>query len=187
MILENCEFFCFEDEVWVRMADGRTSKVTEKDVDIVRELDDLISTFYPQAHKALEERYSESSANILYHRYRMVARFVRCNLANLDHVPDISTDGMINLESVPCPLRGECKYDGVICRPSFDHRLSDAELRVMEPLYWGRTELEIADTECLSVHTVRAHIRNALRRLGLHSRAEFMRYAATNKIFNGQI
>lgn len=187
MVLSNCEFFCFEDEVWVRMADGKTAKVTESDVDLVREMDEMISTFYPEAHSSLREMYSASSSNILYYRFRIVSRFVRCNLSNLDHVPDITSDGIMNLESVPCPLRGECRYDGIVCRPSFDHSMSPAELRVMELLYHGRSESDIAGILCLSILTVRTHIRNALRRLGLHSRAEFMRYAAINKLFDGKI
>ncbi|MDE6552332.1 MAG: LuxR family transcriptional regulator, partial [Muribaculaceae bacterium] len=114
MVLRNCEFFCFEDEVWVRMADGQTSKVTEKDVDLVREVDELISTFYPDAYKMLKEMYKSSASNILYQRFRIVSRFIRCNLSNLDHVPDVSHDRMMVLESVQCPMRGECRYDGII-------------------------------------------------------------------------
>ena len=187
MVLSNCEFFCFEDEVWVRLADGQTSKVTEKDVDLVREVDELISTFYPEAYKMLKEMYKSSASNILYQRFRIVSRFIRCNLSNLDHVPDVSHDRMMVLESVQCPMRGECRYDGIICRPSFDHNLSPSELRVMELLYRGSSESDISGSIGLSILTVRTHIRNALRRLDMHSRAEFMRYAAQNKIFDGTI
>lgn len=187
MVLSNCEFFCHEGEVMVRYADGRTSRVTECDVDVVREMDEMISTFYPEAYAALTDLYKSSSANIHYYRFRIVSRFVRCNLANLDHVPDITSDGRMNLESVPCPMRGECRWDGIICRPSFAHRMSPAEIRVMEPLYRGCSDTEIADSLCLSVLTVRTHIRNALLRLGLHSRAEFMKYAAQNDLFHGKI
>lgn len=187
MLLSNCEFFCHEDEVLVRFSDGRTSRVTESDVDVVREMDEMISTFYPEAYAALTDLYKASSANIHYYRFRIVARFVRCNLANLDHVPDITADCRMNLESVPCPMRGECRWDGIICRPSFAHRMTACELRVMERLYHGRSESEIADDLCLSVHTIHNHIRNALFRLGLHSRSEFMKYAAQNDLFHGKI
>ncbi|MDE6553344.1 MAG: helix-turn-helix transcriptional regulator, partial [Muribaculaceae bacterium] len=98
-----------------------------------------------------------------------------------------SHDRMMVLESVQCPMRGECRYDGIICRPSFDHNLSPSELRVMELLYKGTSESDIAGSIGLSILTVRTHIRNALRRLDLRSRAEFMRYAAQNKIFDGKI
>ncbi len=187
MVFRNCEFFTFEDEVWIRMADGSTAKMTEGNVELVREVDDMISTFYPEAYQMLKEMYQASSANILYHRFRIVSRFIRCNLSNLDHVPDITAGRIFALESVPCPLRGECRYDGIVCRPSFDHNLSPSELLVMEQLYNGSGESEIAGTLCLSILTVRTHIRNALRRLDLHSRAEFMRYAAINKLFDGKI
>lgn len=183
MVLSNCEFFCFEGEVWVRYADGSTSKVTESDVEIIRALDEKISTFYPEAYATLQELYKKSSSNIPYYRFRIVSRFIRCNLSNLDHVPDISADGTMNLESVACPLRGECPYDGIICRPSFKRSLSTAELRVMELLYRGRSDNEMADALYLSVHTIRTHIRNALSRLGLHSRGEFLKYATQNHLF----
>lgn len=187
MVLSNCEFFCHEDEVLIRYADGRTSRVSESDVDVVREMDEMISTFYPDAYTALCEIYKASSANILYYRFRIVSRFIRCNLANLDHVPDVSSDGHINLESVPCPMRGECRWDGIICRPSFSHTMTATELRVMELLYRGSSESDIAGILFLSILTVRTHIRNALRRTGLHSRSEFMKYAAQNKLFDGKI
>lgn len=187
MVLANCKFFCYEDEVWVRYVDGSTSKITESDVELVRALDDMISTFYPQAYAALKDLYKDSSPNIPYHRFRIISRFIRCNLSNLDHVPDISPGGIFNLESVACPLRGECPRDGIICRPSFDHRMTPAELRVMELLYRGLSDNDMADTLCLSVLTIRTHIRNALTRLGLHSRSEFLKYAALNDLFHGKV
>ena len=187
MVLKNCEFFCFEGEVWIRMADGSTSKITESDVDVIREADDMIATFYPEAHRRLMDLYKASSANILYYRFRIVSRFIRCNLSNLDHVPDVTPDGYFMLESVPCPLRGECQYDGIICRPSFDHNMTPTELCVMARLYHGSSEADIASAMFLSILTVRTHIRNALRRLNLHSRAEFIRYASQNKLFDGKV
>lgn len=95
----------------------------------------------------------------------------------------------MNLESVPCPLRGECPNDGVICRPEFNHNLTKSEMRVMELVFRGMPEADMADTLCLSPLTIRTHIRNALTRLGLHSRGEFMKYAAQHNLFcnNGKI
>lgn len=183
MVLANAEFFCFEGEVWVRHVNGVTARMTEQDTDLIRELDDMISRLFPKAHEALQIIYRESSSNIWYYRFRIVSRFIRCNRSNLDHVPDVSSDGRLNLESVACPMRGECPYEDVVCRPSFDKALSPAEFRVMERLYDGCSESEIADALFLSVFTVRTHVRNALSRLGLRSRAEFMKYAASNNLF----
>lgn len=184
MVLINCEFFCFENEVWCRASDGTTCRLTESDIDTVRALHDKIEAFYPEAHRALAVIYKASSANIPYFRFRIVSRFLRCNFSNLDHVPDIAADGSFNFESVPCPIHGECRYHGVICRPTFDHKLSPAELRVMELLYRGLSDNDMAATLCLSPLTIKTHIRNALTRLGLHSRGEFMRYAAQNNLFS---
>lgn len=182
-MLANCEFFSYEGDVYVRHSDGTAARVTEADTDLVREMEEKISNFYPEAYNVLQEIYRKSSGNVPYYRFRIVARFIRCNLAEMDHVPDVDTAGRLHLESVACPMRGECPYDGIICRPSFNHRLSPAELRVMKLLYDGYTDEEIADTLCLSRHTVHTHIRNSLTRLDLHSRGEFMKYAAENDLF----
>lgn len=52
-------------------------------------------------------------------------------------------------------MRGECKYEGVICNPQFNSRISDAEMRVMHLVYDGLDNDEIADRLYLSPHTVK--------------------------------
>lgn len=61
--------------------------------------------------------------------------------------------------------------------------MSDAELRVMKLWHEGLNKEEIAEQLYLSVHTVNNHIRNAYIRIGVHSKAEFVRYAETNHLF----
>lgn len=185
--LSGIEFFSYEQEVWCRRRDGSVMRITESDVDIIRDITEMISAFYPEAYRALAREYSSCAANQPYFRYRMASRFIRCNFAPLDHVPDISAGCRCQFESVPCPLRGECPHDHVICRPSFAHGLTPAELRVLAPLWEGMGEADIAASLCLSVHTVHNHIRNAYARLGLRSKAEFIKYAAENNLFHGKV
>ena len=62
----------------------------------------------------------------------MVRRFCKCNFGELDNTSrDIDKKGGFNFERVKCPMRGECKYEGIICNPQFNSRISDAEMRVM--------------------------------------------------------
>ena len=131
-VLTNIDFFTFEDEVWLRTRDGETRRLLERDTDLLRSLSDCIATFYPQAFSALNDEYKACAANRSYQRFRIVCRFIKCNFCALDSVPDFDSNLHATFEHVNCPLRGECRYDGVICRPEFATRLSAAELRVLK-------------------------------------------------------
>lgn len=183
-VLKNIEFFTYGEEVWVREADGATHALRETDFDFISKLTEFISTFYPKAYEALCLEYKSCAINQPYYRFRIVCRFIRCNFAVLDTIPDIDSESRCTFEHINCPLRGECRHDRVICHPEFDHKLRPSELRVLELVYMGEPETNIALQLCLSGHTVRTHIRNALARLGLHSKAEFNKYASQHNLFS---
>jgi len=180
--LTNIEFFTYEDEVWFREG-GELRRLMESDIEIIDGLIDLISTFYPKAYCALCDLYNGCAMNKRYHRFRIATRFVRCNFAQFDNIPDVADNCRLAFEFVPCPIRGECKLECVVCRPEFDHKLSPAELPVMRLWYDGKNIDEISDRLCLSPHTIHNHIRHAYERTGVHSRSEFIRYAAQNNLF----
>lgn len=181
--LRDIEFFAYEGEVWYRH-EGELHQLTERESGVIDPMLEHISTFYPKAYAALSTAYGGCAVNQRYYRFRMVSRFIRCNFAQLDNIPDISADGRFAFEFVPCPLRGECKLECVVCRPEFAHKLSSAELPVMRLWYDGADEKYIADKLYLSPHTVHNHIRHAYERTGTHSRSEFIKYAAQNKLFS---
>jgi len=180
--LTNTEFFTYEGEVWFRQ-DGGLVHLTESHSEIIDGMIDILSTFYPKAYDALCETYKGCALNKWYYRFRIVTRFIRCNLAQLDNVPDISDTCDCAFEFVPCPLRGECKLDCVVCRPEFDHKLSAAEFPVMRLWYQGEDVKYIADKLCLSPHTIHNHIRHAYQRTDTHTRGEFVKYAAQHNLF----
>ncbi|WP_369524359.1 response regulator transcription factor [Muribaculum intestinale] len=182
-LFTNTEFFAYEGEVWYRLPDASLHKLCESDSEIILELIDVISTFYPMAYDALCLEYKGCALNHSYYRYRIATRFIRCNFAQLDNIPDISDNGRCSFEFVQCPLRGECRYDNVICRPKFNHKLSAAEFPVLRLWYAGLSIETIADRLCLSPHTVHNHIRHAYQRLNVHSRSEFVLYASQNNLF----
>lgn len=182
--LTNSEFFAYEGEVWCYASDGNAKKLLEKDTEIIDELLEHISTFYPKAYEALCSEYKGCSLNRPYFRFRMATRFVRCNFAPLDNIPDFSADCSCKFEFVNCPLRGECKYEKVVCRPEFDHKLSASELPVLKLWFECYSIDEIAEKLHLSPHTIHNHIRNAYQRLDVHSKSEFVRYASQTNLFS---
>lgn len=176
------EFFTFEEDVWYSMPDGSQHKLVEKD-ELVRMLYDHIGEFYPEALAKLEDRFSSFSRNIVYYRYKIVRMFCKCNFGVIDNVPDIDQNEVFHFEHVPCPLRGECSMEGIVCHPKFNSKISEAEMRVLELIYRGVPREKIADRLCLSPHTVNNHVKNAYQRIGARGNAEFIAYANTHNLF----
>ena len=113
-----------------------------------------------------------------------VRRFIKCNFGLYDNTIDITEDWKFNFEFVSCPLRGECKYDGVLCQPKFNTTLTDRQLEVMSMCYEGKKDEEIAEKLFISINTVANHRKAVFIKLGIHNMGEFNRYANEHKIFN---
>lgn len=178
------EYFTCDGALYV-LEDGKTRAITEKDTDLIDQLLASVRDFYPEAYKALQKAYEKSSLNVPYYKWLMATRFIRCNFGELDTTDaDMTDDGSFRFEKVKCPLRGECPYEGVICMPRFNTKLSEAENRVMK-LYFGNPRIEeIAEVLYLSGHTVKNHIKAAYSKLGIHSRGEFISYANKNHLYD---
>ena len=169
----------------VYVPDGKNERVTENSTELVKGLLSIIREQYPEAYKALMESYQRSSENVPYFQFLMANRFCKCNFGNLDNTfKDVNKDGGFNFEKVPCPLRGECKYEGVICGAKFNSKLSSAEIRVMKLVYDGNSNEDIADKLYLSPHTVRNHIKSSYLKLRLHEKSEFIKYANSHNLFS---
>ncbi len=127
------EFFTFESEVWYRATDGTQRRLTESD-SIVRELLAHLSEFYPDALASLEEHYKRLSGNIVHYRFRIVQRFCKCNLGNIDHVADVCSAGRLHLELNLPPLPKSCRvlsYSTHYNIPTGRKRLGEAQGNLM--------------------------------------------------------
>lgn len=181
--LANIEFYSAPaGNVEMRDSDG-VHTYREEDIEITNEMFSRIESDYPDAFKALCEKYKASRNNIPYFKYKVVRCFIRCNFGRYDNQDDIDSTGNFHFEYVPCPLEGECAWYNIICNPKFNTKLSIRETEVMKLYVNGCTPEEVADRLCLSVNTVQTHKRNAMQRVGVHSFSEFVDYAHRNKIF----
>ncbi len=185
--MDGLEFYIYEEELWCKHSDGKNEIVDETKTELVQYILSKVRECYPDAYKALETWYANSSLNIMYYQFLMARRFVKCNFAQLDatamDVEDVSADGKFNFERVECPMRGECMYEGIVCCPKFNSKLSPAEHRVMEKLYKGLTKEQIARELYNSPETIKNHIKSAYLKLGVHEKSEFIRYANEHNLF----
>ena len=172
-----------EGEVTLRPAGQAERQLQEHDTEFVQAMLSTIREFYPEAYAALMEIYSKSAANKQYRDYLAVRRFIKCNFGVYDNTIDVDANWGFNFEFVSCPLRGECKWDGVLCQPKFNSQLSSRQLEVMQLCYEGAKDEEIAEKLFISLNTIQNHRKAVYKKLGVHSMAEFIKYAAENNIF----
>lgn len=179
------EFYIFGGELWCKTEEGQNQVVNESKTELIGSILTQIRECYPNCYKALVKEYARSSANVPYYQYLMVKRFCKCNFGKLDSTkPDVDTRGGFHFEKVECPLRGECKHEGIICSPKFNSKLSEQELRVMKLIYNGASKEDVAEQLYISPYTVKNHIKSVYLKLGIHEKAEFIQYANNHNLFN---
>lgn len=182
--MKDLEFYILGNELWCLFPDGRNEQVTEENTELVHDILAKIREFYPEAYKDLSSWFQKSALNVSYYQFLIVEQFAKCNFGELDTTKkDVDGKGVFNFEHVKCPLRGRCVHEGKVCNPRFNSRISDAEMRVMQMVYQGANNEEIADKLYLSPHTVKNHIKSVYIKLGIHEKAEFIQYAHENNLF----
>lgn len=183
--MKSIEFYITpKGDVMVSKESGVTKTLSQSDNDLLNKLEETISEFYPEAYEALCAQYKDCSKNPPYHRFLIVRRFIKCNWGEYDRTLDIDHLGRMNFEFVNCPLRGECKYDQVICCPKFNTALSPREKQVMELVYDGLSDDQIASQLFISLNTVNNHRKNSFKKTEVHTIGDFIIYAKDNNIFN---
>ena len=184
-MLANIEFFKTPDgAVMYKRQGGPVRELSEHDRELVANLLSLIRTRYPDAFAALSELYSRSERNRPYYEWRMVSRFIRCNLGDYDTQSlDIDADGQLRFEQMKCPLMGsgDCFWESVICKPRLETGLTTRELELLPLIAEGLQSHEIAERLFISKCTVDNHRRNILAKLGKRSVAELAAY------YHGQV
>lgn len=129
--LANIEFYNTpEGEVMMHDEEG-VRVFTDKEREVIMKVIFRLTEFYPEALKGLSEWFEKSRYNRRFFEFLIVKQFLKCNFGNFDSVLDVDQFGIFHFEEVACPLRGACKYEGVVCKPKFNTRLSERELEVM--------------------------------------------------------
>jgi len=166
------EFFTGDDgKVWFRTAEECLA-FAPSDYDAINYMLDYIKRVLPAAYARLAEIFADSFCNRQYFHYRIVARFIRCNMGDDNHQRMDVDEGRFNLERVSCPLRGICKDEGVVCSPKPCSSMTGEEQKAAVLYSRGFTIEEIARLLNKSFSTVNNQLCNVTKRLGLRSRHE---------------
>lgn len=63
-----------------------------------------------------------------------------------------------------------------------ENEITQKEFEILIGIYEGKNNLQLAESNCISVHTVKTHIKNIFEKLNTHTRSETI--AFLNKIFH---
>lgn len=113
-------------------------------------------------------------------------KWLKCNVGAFDHNPDyVFGDQYLQREYVECPLRGECKVEGKLCRtkPQLSG-LTPMQLLVLEDMYLGLLYKEIAHKRGISEFTVKSHAQNIRIRTGEARKSDLVRYATNHNLIS---
>lgn len=166
--MEAIEFFNNPDgSIMYRTPGNAVKEFTMDDTDVVDSVIGIIRYVYVDAYKALAELYSKSELNKTVFEYKMVHQFIRCNFGANDLLRYDIENGIFNVEEVPCPMRGECKLEKIICKPRKKSELSKREDEVARLYAKGYSLQEIADELGITYSTVNVQLRLIRIRLNL--------------------
>ena len=165
--MEKVEFFVIGGQTCIRR-NGVSKPLTPSDRDAVEFMLERMLECFPAAMERLQEWAEESKPNKRFFEFRMVDRFIRCNFGEADFLYSDIEDGMFHFEEVKCPLRGICKDENVICKPTYKVPVTKEESRAAVLYSKGLTANEIAKVLGKGVKTVKNQLANAAKRLGLN-------------------
>jgi len=170
-----------EGDVMIKQISQPAHVLKESDREFIASMLTIIRDRYTEAHEALMNLYSKSSMNKVFYEFRVVHRFIRCNFGEYDQYNlDIDACGRFVFEEVRCPLRGECPFEGIICKPKLDTHLTDRELEVFRYIAQNLTSEQVASKLSISKYTIDRHRENIKARLGLCSVPELITYWHVN-------
>lgn len=157
---------------------GDPYALSPSNIDVVTSLFNYIDCYYHEAFEALTQVYCKSERNLPYYRFKVVSRFIRCNMGNLDTQEVDLSDNTMHLEEVSCPLRGsgDCFFENIVCKPKSTLPLTPQQRRVYKLYADGLNTVEIAEAMCLAIATIERHRKDIQQRLSLHSLSDMISF-----------
>jgi|WetSurMetagenome_2_1015567.scaffolds.fasta_scaffold95014_2 DNA-binding CsgD family transcriptional regulator len=143
----------------------------------------LLQSDYAEAYKACEEMNKGAEPNHMYFDFLNVRQFLKCNFGPYDNILDIDESGIFHCEFINCPLRGTCKYNNVICSPTFTTRLTDSDIVIIRMIVMQHmTADQIALTLFRSVNTINNRRKIILKKTGCKDIAQLVGYCYEHNI-----
>lgn len=162
------EFFATTEDVWMVDQDGRLRPFSKFSIDVLQRLRDEI-----EKDPAVEAALHHMGASGL----DQIKQFIRCRFGAFNNQGDL-VDGKMVSEYVDCKLRGNCLYEGIICRSELTAR----EMEVTRLIADDLADKQIADHLGISTFTVCRHRTRIEHKLNIASKIGIARFACLNQL-----
>lgn len=137
----------------------------------------MLENDYPLAWKACLEWNKKSRANNMYFDFLNVRRFCKCNFPKFDGTLDIDENGLLHFEYAECTLRGECKYENIICNPIYNNSLTKNDLNLLRMIAVDQmTAEQIAMRIGRSINTINNRRKSIQYKTGCNTVAKLTAY-----------
>lgn len=114
-------------------------------------------------------------------RRESIKQFLVCNYGGFDNHADMVDNRLMPTEYWPCPKRGTCAHEGILCdkfKTDTGEYLNKREIQVLKLIAAGFLDKEIAEQMGgISVHTVTTYTQNIRRKTGLSRKPDLTLYA----------
>lgn len=106
--------------------------------------------------------------------FKRLEQFVKCRFGGLDYQADISKDAVQDGEWWPCPLRGKCASEGVLCKAvKFKgERLDHQDITLVQLLSTNTTNDVIAEEMKLPLGSFHLAKKRLYKKLGVQTKQE---------------
>jgi DNA-binding CsgD family transcriptional regulator len=109
-----------------------------------------------------------------------IKQLIICLYGGFDHNPDVKNGELQEPEYWPCPKRGNCKQEGILCeglKTDTGEKLTSRQVQIIKLLAAGHQDKEIAGQLNLAISTIPAHKRIIYRKTGFDRKYQLTRWA----------
>lgn len=105
---------------------------------------------------------------------RRLEQFAKCRFGGLDFQGDIKDGQLQEGEYWPCPKRGKCEAEGILCKlPSFNNQqLSNQDIKLLQLMATNKKNEVIADDLQISFGTLHKLKKNLYEKLGIQTKQQ---------------
>ncbi|SEM65611.1 regulatory protein, luxR family [Mucilaginibacter gossypiicola] len=169
---QNAEFFADADMKAFCLTGGRAVSIDELSGNMIATIEaDMLQ--HPEKLKGIAKMG-------IYGRMPVINQYVVCNYGGFDHTPDMINGQLQQKEYWPCPKRGICKMEGIVCdslKTNIGEVLTSSEVKVLKHVAMGYLDKEIAHKLNIAIGTVTTHTRNIRKKTGFQRKADLTRFA----------
>lgn len=121
---------------------------------------------------------AELDAELKHHHpdseWKRIEMFIRCRYGGIDHFSDMDNGELTAGDFWPCPLRGKCRSEGIICRsPVYEGvEIEKEEVKMIQLLTTADTNETIADKLAMPMGTFHLVKKNLYNKLNVFTKQE---------------